>query len=201
MEVSADSVVDVVFGLEGTSLPAEYAYELWREVRQRLPWLADEAGAGIHPLKTSPGGEGVVLLARRAKLVLRMPERRIRDALPLAGSRLDVGTGLAVSEGAAKPLHPWHTLHAQQVATSARDEAAFGDEVARWLAARAVVCEFITGRRRTHRAGAREITGFSVVLHGVKPADSLSLQFEGIGDERGLGWGLFVPYKSILAVV
>ncbi len=32
MEVSADSAVDVVFGLEGTSLPAEYAYDLWREV-------------------------------------------------------------------------------------------------------------------------------------------------------------------------
>ncbi len=201
MEVSADSVVDVVFGLDGTSLPAEHAYDLWREVRQRLPWLEDEAGAGIHPLKTSPGGEGVVLLARRAKLVLRIPERRLGDALGLAGCSLDVGSGLAVSEGAAKPLHPWHTLHAQQVATAARDEAAFGDEVAGWLGARAVVCEFITGRRRTQRAGAREITGFSVVLHGVKPADSLCLQFEGMGGDRELGWGLFIPYKSILAVV
>jgi len=201
MEVSADAVVDVVFGLEGTSVPAEYAYELWREVRRRLPWFVDEALAGIHPLKTSPGGDGVVLLARRAKLMLRLPERRIGDALALAGSTLDVGTGLAVSGGAAKPLHPWHTLHAQRVATAARDEAAFGDEVARWLAARAVVCEFITGRRRTQRAGTREIAGFSVVLHGVKLADSLSLQFEGMGAEHGLGWGLFVPYKSILAVV
>jgi CRISPR-associated protein Cas6 len=201
MEVSADSVVDVVFGLDGASLPAEYAYDLWREVHRRLAWLEDEASAGIHPLKTSPGGEGVVLLARRAKLVLRVPERRLGDALALAGTRLDVGSGLAVSGGAAKPLHPWHTLHAQRVATGARDEAAFGDEVAGWLAARAVVCEFITGQRRTHRAGPREISGFSVVLHGVKPADSLGLQFEGMGGERGLGWGLFVPYKSILAVV
>ncbi len=201
MGVSADAAVDVVFGLEGTSLPPEYAYDLWCEVLRRLPWLADEAGAGIHPLKTSTGGQSVALLARRAKLVLRVPERRTGDALALAGSMLDVGAGLAVSEGAAKSLHPWHTLHAQRVATGARDEAAFGDEVARWLAARAVVCEFITGRRRTQRAGTREIAGFSVVLHGVKPADSLPLQFEGMGGERGLGWGLFVPYKSILAVV
>jgi CRISPR-associated protein Cas6 len=201
MEVSAETVVDVVFGLEGTSLPIDHAFDLWREMHRRLPWLADEAHAGIHPLKTSPGGEGVVLLARRAKLMLRVPERRIGDALALAGCTLDVGAGLAVSEGAAKSLHPWHTLHAQRVASAARDEAAFGDEVARWLAARAVVCEFITGRRRTLRAGTREIAGFSVVLHGVKPADSLSLQFEGMGAERGLGWGLFVPYKSILAVV
>jgi len=201
MEVSADSAIDVVFGLEGTSLPDEYAYDLWREVTRRLPWFGGEAVAGIHPLKTSPGGEGIVLLARRAKLVLRVPEHRSGDALALAGCTLDVGAGLAVSGGAARSLQPWHTLHAQRVATAARDEAAFGDEVARWLAARAVVCEFITGRRRTQRAGAREIAGFSVVLHGVKPADSLRLQFEGIGGERGLGWGLFVPYKSILAVV
>ncbi len=63
------------------------------------------------------------------------------------------------------------------------------------------------GRLRVHhrptpngRAGAREIAGFSVVLHGVKPADSLRLQFEGMGGERGLGWGIFVPHKSIAAV-
>jgi len=197
----ADTVVDVVFGLEGGSVPSEYAWQLWCEVRLRLPWLADEAGAGVHPLKTSPGGPGLALLARRTKLVLRVPERRLADARALAGCTLALGDGLVVSGGEAKPLSPWHTLHAQAVATAVADEAAFGDEIGRWLRARSFGCEFITGRRRTQRAGDRVIAGYGVVLHGVKPADSLTLQAEGMGEERGLGWGLFVPHKSILAVV
>ncbi len=217
----AEAVVDVVFGLEGVSppgrlegehgsaqregspmsVPSDHAWALWREVRLRLPWLAEEKTAGIHPLKTSPGGAGVALLARRAKLVLRVPERRVAATAELSGCTLAIGEGLVVSGGEARPLSPWHTLHAQRVATAARDDAAFGGEVERWLEARAIDCEFITGRRRTERAGEREITGFSVVLHGVKPADSLALQAEGMGEERGLGWGLFVPHKSILAVV
>lgn len=199
----ADAVVDVVFGLEGgqMSVPSDCAWALWREVRLRLPWFAEENGAGIHPLKTSPGGPGLALLARRAKLVLRVPEPRAADTRALAGCTLAIGEGLVVSGGEARPLSPWHTLHAQSVATAASDETAFGVEVERWLRERTIDCDFITGRRRTQLAGEREITGFSVVLHGVGPADSLALQAQGMGEARGLGWGLFVPHKSILAVV
>lgn len=200
VEMSDAPVIDVVFAIAGTTLPVEHAYELWRETVRVLPWLADEVEAGIHPLKTSPGGEGIVLIARRTKLVLRVPRRRAQDALALSGQALRVGAGLAVGAGAERHLRPWATLHAQRVATDAGDDAGFGDEVARWLAARAVDCEFITGRRRMQCAGDRKIRGYSVVLHGVRPADSLRVQCEGMGGDRALGWGIFIPHKSIAAV-
>ena len=76
----------------------------------------------------------------------------------------------------------------------------FQDEVARWLAALGIACEFITGRRRTGDGGRPRDRGFSVVLHGLAPEDSLRMQCEGIGGERALGWGIFVPHKSIAAV-
>ena len=194
-------MVDVVFDVAGTSLPAEHAFGLWRAALLWLPWLEGEAGAGIHRLRTAPTGYGVALLARRAKLALRVPLRRVGDTLALADRTLDVGgSPLAVGAGAARPLRPWATLHAQQVAAATGDEVAFQDEVAASLRARSLACQFITGRRQTVTAGTREVVGFSVVLHGLTPEGSLRMQSEGMGGDRGLGCGIFVPYKSIAAV-
>lgn len=194
-------MIDVVFDVAGTSLPAEHVFGLWRAALSWLPWLEGEAGAGIHRLRTAPTGYGVVLLARRAKLALRVPERRVGDTLALSGATLDVdGSLLAVGAAVARPLQPWATLHARQVAAGSGAEAAFQDEVAAALRARGITCPFITGRRQIVTAGAREIVGFSLVLHGLTPEGSLRMQTEGMGGDRGLGCGIFVPYKSIAAV-
>ena len=194
-------MVDVVFDVAGTSLPAEHAFGLWRAVLLWLPWLEGEAGAGIHRLRTAPTGYGVVLLAARAKLALRLSERRVGATLALSGKTLDVdGSLLAVGAGVTRPLRPWATLHAQQVAAVSDAETVFQDEVATSLRTLGVACQFITGRRRTVRGAAREIIGFSVVLHGLTPEGSLRIQAEGMGGDRGLGCGIFVPYKSIAAV-
>lgn len=195
------AVVDVVFSLEGSSLPAEHAYDLWRETVRWLPWLRDEAQAGIHPLRTAPTGYGMVLLARRAKLALRVPQRRLADALLLTGKTLAVGeAGLVVGAGTERPLRPWATLHSQRVVIGAGGEAGFEDDVASALATMDIRCEFITGRRRTLTAGGRSIVGFSVVLHGLRPDDSVRMQCDGVGGERSLGCGIFIPHKSIAAV-
>ena len=194
-------MVDVVFDAAGKTLPAEHAFGLWRATVRWLPWLEWEARAGIHRLRTAPTGYGVALLARRAKLALRVPESRFGDAMALSGKTLDVdGSLLTIGAGVARPLRPWTTLHAQQVAAGAGGEAAFQHEVAAWLQSRGVACQFITGRRQTVTAGMREIAGFSVVLHGLTPAGSLRMQSEGMGSDRALGCGIFVPYKSIAVV-
>jgi CRISPR-associated protein Cas6 len=200
--VADASVIDVVFGVAGRTLPVEHAYALWRAVGHWLPWLEAETGAGIHRLRTAPTGYGVVLLANRAKLTLRVPERRHGDALALSGTMLDVGgSRLAVGTGVARPLRAWATLHAQHVAASRGGEGAFDDEVAEWLRGHGVAAQFISGRRRTVMAGVREIVGYSVVLHGLTPEASLRMQAEGMGSDRALGCGIFVPHKSIAAVV
>ena len=58
-------------------------------------------------------------------------------------------------------------------------------------------CELISGRARSVRAEGREVVGYSLALHGLAPADSLRVQAEGIGGERRLGFGIFVPHKAI----
>ncbi|MBK9117457.1 MAG: type I-MYXAN CRISPR-associated protein Cas6/Cmx6 [Betaproteobacteria bacterium] len=192
--------VDVAFDVAGTSVPADHAWALLQEVEALLPWLADEPAAGIHPLRTAPTTYGVALLAQRTKLVLRVPEARLPDALALAGAVLDVGgSRLAVGNGQSRALRPSATLSAQRVASAAAEVGAFEAEVAQWLAALRIGGRYIAGRPRHGRAGDREIAGFALALHGLSAADSLRIQSEGMGPDRRAGWGLFVPAKAITA--
>jgi hypothetical protein len=61
-ETSGGDMVDVAFSLEGTQLPADYALALWDAVLGELPWLAEDARAGIHTLKAVDTNYSVVLL-------------------------------------------------------------------------------------------------------------------------------------------
>ena len=200
MNAADDAVVDLAFDVAGTALPADYELGLWRELVRSLPWLEGVPMAGMHPLRTSSGGEGVVLLARRAKLVLRLPASSVREAMLLTGCHLRVGPGMTVGPASERPLRPWGTLHAHRVASQCATETEFVAEIGEWLANRGIRCGIITGRRRSLQAGGREIRGWSVVLHNVGDSDSLRVQREGMGGERALGWGVFVPHKSIAAV-
>ena len=194
------TVVDVAFDIEGTSLPVDHAWPLLVAIEAQLPWLPGEALAGIHPLRAAPTTYGVVLLAQRAKLVLRLPESRLPDALRLRDTELDVGgSTLKIGAGNARTLRPGSTLSAQKVASVAADDAAFEADVGRMLQRMGVKCGFISGRSRRGDAGGREIVGYALTLHGLGPADSLRIQREGMGGDRRLGWGIFVPAKAIVA--
>jgi CRISPR-associated protein Cas6 len=200
MPESVLQVVDVVFDAVGASLPADYAWALLQEVERRLPWFAGEALAGIHPLRAAPTSYGVVLLAQRAKLTLRAPQARLADCLALGGAELDIG-GSPLSIGAGRPraLRPSATVSAHRVASAAADAGEFEAEVGRALEALGVHCAFISGRRRQASAAGREIRGYALSLHGLAPAASLRIQSMGIGNDRRLGWGVFVPAKAIVA--
>lgn len=191
--------VDLLFDLVGGRVPADHAYALWRAIADALPWLETDAGIGVHPLRTSPAGDGTVLLARRTKLVLRLPDSRVADALTLSGHSLDVG-GLPLSIGAGRPkaLHPSRTLHADVAsATPDTGEAEFLDRVEDLLASLGVTARALCGKRRTLTTEGRTISGYSLVLHDLKADESLRIQHEGLGEHRRLGFGIFVPYKTI----
>jgi CRISPR-associated protein Cas6 len=191
-------VVDVAFALGGESVPAEHALPLWEALAGALPWLADEALAGVHPLRGNPTAQGTVLLAQRARLVLRIPAPRLAETLALEGTTLEVaGSRLVVGAGRTRALVAATTLSSSAVTVGDVDAETFQEELARQLAALALHCEFITGRRRVARAGGREIAGYSVVLHGLAAADAIHAQQVGLGAHRTLGWGIFVPAKAI----
>ena len=188
-------MADIVFPLSGRDLPAGYAHGLWRAVAAALPWLEAEEYAGILPLPTSEDGERA-LLPKRARLVLRVPVERLPQAHCLTGQVLDVGGHrLVVGDGTERALQPHSTLHARLVA-SAEPEEKFLFGVAAELQEIGVSCKWICGKRMTV-AGERPISGYSLVLHELKPQDSLRMQSAGLGTGRRYGCGIFVPYKVI----
>jgi CRISPR-associated protein Cas6 len=196
-----ESAADVAFELQGTSLAADYSLALMREVVRRLPWIESEREAGIHALRAAKTDTGELLLPRRAKLVLRLPERRVEDAMALSGQEIAIGgRRLAVGTGKARALIPFGTLYAHLVTAAEDDEQAFLQDMAAELQAMRIACELICGKRRTAQAGGENIAGYSLMLHGLGQAHSVLVQRVGLGSRRMLGCGIFVGHKSVAAV-
>jgi CRISPR-associated protein Cas6 len=201
MDEDAVSVVDVVFDLEGRQLPADFGFALMRETTRCLPWLETEPGAGIHPIRGAITDYGALLLSRRAKLVLRLPEVRVADSMALTGQDLNVGGNpLKVGAGRARHLNGYGALYAHCVAAADDEETTFMDCVMSDLEVLHIACKAVCGKRRTLRAEQRDIAGFSLMLHELTPDDSVHLQRVGIGTDRKLGCGIFVPHRLAAAV-
>ena len=201
MSVRALSVVDLVFSIQGSGLPRDNRLALLHEIVRCLPWFEAVADTGIHPVKSARADDGDLLLGRRAKLVLRLPEERVPAAAALEGQVLDVaGSVLRVGVGHVRSLLPFGTLYAHFVVSDSDDELVFLAGVAGELERLQTPCKFVCGRRQTLRAAERQLQGYGLMLHDLAPEHSLVLQRVGIGGDRKLGCGILVPHKAVAAV-
>jgi CRISPR-associated protein Cas6 len=91
-------------------------------------------------------------------------------------------------------------LHARLVVTGAGDEAQFVVDIEREIEALGLECDLIVGRRGELVLGATVHAGFSLMLHGLSAAESLSAQSRGLGSHRKFGCGVFVPHRSVAPV-
>ena len=196
MTLPRAEMIDVVFDISGGTLPVAYHYSLWNELVRLVPQLGEDEYVGVIPLRMATSNEGM-LLPKRAKLVLRLPQTLAAVVSELAQQQIRVA-GVEIKLGACKTreILDYPTLHAHLV-TGADDEIAFVEEVESALAAMGVVAKLICGRHHTLTNGEQSIKGYSLVLHDLKPEDSLRVQFSGLGRERRFGCGIFVPYKVI----
>jgi len=199
-----DGVTDIVFSLSGTTIMPEYAAPLWRALREHLPWLADEPGAAIHPLARLSRGQGTLFLGRHTRLLLRLPQRRVAEALELCGHLLDIDASAKLEVGVAslRPLRPGAVQYSPLVTLDNASEADFLVEAERLLSGMAIACHLVCGKAQAVQGEESEgmLQGYSLMLHGLKPADSLRIQHAGLGAGRKLGCGIFVPHKTVAAV-
>jgi CRISPR-associated protein Cas6 len=192
--------VDVVFSLSGArSLVTDHGYVLAEAVERALPWLAAEPRAGIHPIRGTINEHGRLWLSRRSRLVLRLPRSRVEDAKRVIGSRLTVGdTELSVGECTIRDLMAHVSVYAYRVASDAwPNELAFVAAMKAELQARGVSGGLLCGREDRIRATTGYMQVRSVLINGLDAMQSLWLQATGLGIERRLGCGLFVPYKRV----
>ena len=189
-------MIDIVFEISGETLPAAYPYALWDELARLVPQFGDNEDVGVIPLRMSASKEGM-LIPKRAKLALRLPLSLVEAASGLSQKRILVaGCELRLGACKTRTIQYYPTLHSHLV-TGEDDELAFMSEAAAMLARMGVEAKLICGQHHTLADEDRSISGYSLVLHDLKPEDSLRVQYAGLGKERRFGCGIFVPYKVI----
>lgn len=206
--VQAD-ILDAVFAICCRSLPVDHAYALSQAIQAALPWFAQEPGAGLHTIYgaasasgwTRPeGADALLQISHRAKLALRLPRHRLDDAAALLGRTLQVaGWPLRVDRLSLRPLSRITTLFSRCVVfAAAGDEAAFLAAAAGALGALGInPGTMLCGRVTPVATPARTYQTRSLMLAGLTPEQSLALQQHGLGIERKLGCGVFIPHKDI----
>jgi CRISPR-associated protein Cas6 len=192
--------IDLVFPLSGSLLRPDYALPLWQSLRVTLPWLIDEPSAGILPISGASAGDGILYLSHRAHLTLRLPQERVADAYALSGLQLDLGGGISIGEAHLRALHPSPAQYSACVAFGCAVEEEFLAECGTRLDEMGISCSLVCGRAQARSGEDGEIRGFSLMLHGLAPEDSLRIQQLGLGEARKLGCGIFVPHKTATAV-
>lgn len=197
-------MVDLQFDLIGTTIPADNAQLLADALLRLLPWLGEDAGAGIQHLKGAETnrGDATLNINRRTKLFLRVPKTRTESMRQLTGQTLDLA-GHALQIGGFKPreFQPFANIYAHFVDTGSATEEQFVQDVMHELDGHFQLrCGFICGKPQTLQSASGPLHGFSLMLHDVPPHKSLQLQDEGLGRNRLLGCGIFIPHKSIAPV-
>ena len=202
MESTAASMVDVAFSLRGNGVPRDHRRALAGALERCMPWLADPAQAGVHRINAVAGIGPTALLSQRARLTLRVRRERVDELAALRNASLVVGTfSLQLGQqGVVRELLPYGTLYSHLVTTEDDDELVFLGAIERELAALGVPCRPICGRRQVIDNDGQALSGFSLMLDGLSPGDSLRMLESGLGRHRDLGCGLFVPHKSAAAL-
>lgn len=195
MTIAIPEMIDAVFDVSGDRVPVNYPFALWEELTHLVPELAGDASIGVLPLRTTGSATGM-LLPKRAKLVIRLPVSLAPHVASLSGQPLDVGHPLRLANGRLREILAYSTIHAQLVA-GADDEVVFAESLSACLADLGITASLICGRKSSLVDGDRRIHGFSLVIHDLKPEDSLHLLYAGLGSHRNYGCGIFVPYKVI----
>ena len=204
-------VADLCFKITCRSLPVDHVWALQEALCRNLPWLRDEPLAAIHPIHGATSGNGwrhperhddLVYLSQRTRLRIRLPHCRIEQAQCLAHRQLDIA-GHALRLGASRTslLVEHQTLFVRYLPDNVGNENDFLAAIMHMLQQKSICPpRIMTGRQRTIRTPDGRLNTRSIMVDGLDPSGSLLLQEEGLGQQRCLGCGIFLPHKSIAAV-
>jgi len=198
-------MIDLQFDLMGSTIPADNALLLSDSLLAYLPWLSEDDRIGIQHIKGAETntGDASLNINRRTKLYLRAPKARVDELQQLVGKTLDLaGHDLQIGNFKTRAFSPFANIYAHFVDTGSTTEEQFVQDVMRELDGHFHIrCGFICGKRQTLKSASGPLFGYSLMLHDVPPHKSLQLQDEGMGRNRLLGCGIFIPHKSIAPVV
>jgi len=198
-------MIDLQFDLAGTTIPADNAQLMSEALLRLLPWLGEDGGTGIQHLKGAEtnSGDATLNINRRTKMLVRVPKTRVDEMQRLVGQTLDLaGHRLQIGSFKTREFSAFANIYAHFVDTGRASEEQFVQDVMRELDGHFQLrCGFICGKQQTLQTASGPIYGYSLMLHDVPPHKSLQLQDEGMGRNRLLGCGIFIPHKSMAPVM
>ena len=209
--VVPDNVVDLFFKISCKQIPTMHAWELSQALYQLLPWLKDELEVAVHQIHGATSGNGwerpadgeLIHLSKRTRMNLRVPRTRLEDTKVLVGKKMDIaGYELEVGTVIEKQLNPLGTLFSRYVVVpEGLDEDGFMQWVVDELAKRDIkLRKMLCGIGHNIQIPGKNIETRSLMVADLDKETSISLQEQGIGTDRHLGCGIFMPHKGIKAV-
>ena len=206
--VVPEDVHDLVFRVRGDRLEIDHALALAEALRDRLG-EAICSRIGVHGVRLADSGNGwirpddgaeEVVLPRRARLAIRVHRDDHAAVEDLSHGYLDLGDRqLQLGEARRRELVPLGSLHARGIRCDAgQSEPEFLSDSAASLRRMGIdVARMICGRSREIRGTGERLFTRSLMIADLKPEESVRLQQHGLGEDRLLGCGLFVPHKGI----
>jgi CRISPR-associated protein Cas6 len=207
--VVPENVFDLIFKIKCPSLPVDHAWSLSEAIHRELPWFADEPQTGIHLIHGAESGNGwerpkdatdTLYFSRRTPLILRLPRRRIEEAMGLCGKSLDIdGFCMEIGQAHSRFLAMTTTLYCRHlVSESSQSEEDFLQSAVTSLQElnlrfKKILCG--KGNRFATPQGA--LYTRSLMVAGLSLDDAITLQEYGLGSYQSRGFGLFVPHKTV----
>jgi CRISPR-associated protein Cas6 len=207
----SDDIIDISFNIICKQLPLDSAWELREQLRQILPWLKESKQAGIHQLFVAESNNGwmrpeadenqVLYPSRRTRLYLRIPSKQIKVTEALTGKTLTIANyPLKLGKPKQKKLVNTSIIFSRHVVSEQnetednflrRNAAEFkhltGKTIKKMMSGKAHIIKTSTGNVYTRH----------LMIADLNTDTSIKLQQLGLGDERQLGCGIFLPHKGI----
>jgi CRISPR-associated protein Cas6 len=211
--------LEIQFALGGTTktLPADHGYALYSAIKQVLQNAAVEpqdipADVKLCSVPGVPNREGKIYLHRRSQVRLRCPADQVQtwyrllqnQELNIRGHKIRLARPRLMLPEASEMLkarmvtfklesidHPELPRYFLESCQKGLDRLEIKGQSA-----------FIPSdddgslARRTLQVKDKKIVGYSVVVEGLNEADSLKLQWHGLGGRQHFGCGWFYPYKE-----
>jgi len=209
-EVPAE-VYDLVFSLRGSHLQIDHAHTLAEALQDRLKAQTCQR-IGVHGVHLAGSGNGWIRpqqedaelpLSRRTRLAIRVHRDDHEEVASLSRQTLQLGAQqLQVGDSSIRKLSSLGCLYARAVSCERKQsEADFLEQAASALRRLGIdVSKMICGRSGEIRGANGPLFTRALMVADLSPEESVSLQQRGLGDDRLLGCGLFVPHKGIDAV-
>jgi len=210
----SDTYADLSFKVISKQVPLDHAQQLSDAVLEILPWMADEAFAGVHMVHGASTGNGwyrpeddcddaCIYLSKRSRTQIRLPKTRFADAEALIGKTIVLGGNeLTFGDCQIKKFTPLGTLFSRYVIvgdTETEDE--FVSRVSNEMAAMGITLrKALCGMGHTFNMRSGPVKTMSIMAADLDPDEAVALQKHGIGEGRKAGFGLFIAHKGINAV-